>query len=226
MGEGEGRRRRCGRFTEDRIRRRGGGEQEISHASERGFRAHTHQAMRIDKEMARSVGLEPTTSASPPRRTLSRLSYGHQPISFLATCACFQVSFAANRLRLPLMLLCIDKTPGSPCTRPAIHALVVFAQPEFRIPTGVSDVPATDLILQNVDVPDHHVPLPIVIWPNLSARFGNFRQRNGALGGTRTHDLSLRRAALYPLSYERERGRCPEYNQGMVPKGGFEPPRP
>ncbi len=26
---------------------------------------------------------------------------------------------------------------------------------------------------------------------------------NGALGGTRTHGLSLRRAALYPLSYER-----------------------
>jgi hypothetical protein len=42
-------------------------------------------------------------------------------------------------------------------------------------------------------------------------------QRNGALGGTRTLDLSLRRAALYPLSYERAR---------LVPKGGFEPPRP
>ncbi len=26
---------------------------------------------------------------------------------------------------------------------------------------------------------------------------------NGALGGTRTHGLSLRRAALYPLSYKR-----------------------
>jgi hypothetical protein len=26
---------------------------------------------------------------------------------------------------------------------------------------------------------------------------------NGALSGTRTHDLSLRRAALYPLSYQR-----------------------
>jgi hypothetical protein len=25
----------------------------------------------------------------------------------------------------------------------------------------------------------------------------------GALGGTRTHGLSLRRAALYPLSYQR-----------------------
>ena len=28
-------------------------------------------------------------------------------------------------------------------------------------------------------------------------------KENGALGGTRTHGLSLRRAALYPLSYER-----------------------
>ena len=28
----------------------------------------------------------------------------------------------------------------------------------------------------------------------------------GALGGTRTHGLSLRRAALYPLSYERANG--------------------
>ncbi len=27
--------------------------------------------------------------------------------------------------------------------------------------------------------------------------------RNGALGGIRTHDLCLRRAALYPLSYKR-----------------------
>ena len=26
---------------------------------------------------------------------------------------------------------------------------------------------------------------------------------NGALSGTRTHGLSLRRAALYPLSYQR-----------------------
>ena len=39
---------------------------------------------------------------------------------------------------------------------------------------------------------------------------------NGALSGTRTHDLSLRRAALYPLSYQRT---------SMVPKAGFEPAR-
>ena len=28
-------------------------------------------------------------------------------------------------------------------------------------------------------------------------------QKNGALGEIRTHDLCLRRAALYPLSYKR-----------------------
>ena len=28
-------------------------------------------------------------------------------------------------------------------------------------------------------------------------------KRSGALGGIRTHDLCLRRAALYPLSYKR-----------------------
>ena len=38
----------------------------------------------------------------------------------------------------------------------------------------------------------------------------------GALGGTRTHGLSLRRAALYPLSYQRV---------FLVPKAGFEPAR-
>ena len=38
---------------------------------------------------------------------------------------------------------------------------------------------------------------------------------DGALSGTRTHGLSLRRAALYPLSYQRV----------MVPKVGFEPTR-
>jgi hypothetical protein len=37
----------------------------------------------------------------------------------------------------------------------------------------------------------------------------------GALGETRTLGLSLRRAALYPLSYQRQ----------LVPKVGFEPTR-
>ncbi len=31
----------------------------------------------------------------------------------------------------------------------------------------------------------------------------SFVPENGALGGIRTHDLCLRRAALYPLSYKR-----------------------
>jgi hypothetical protein len=39
--------------------------------------------------------------------------------------------------------------------------------------------------------------------------------QNGTPGGIWTHDLSLRRAALYPLSYRR-----------MVPKVGFEPTHP
>ncbi len=30
-----------------------------------------------------------------------------------------------------------------------------------------------------------------------------FMPKSGALGGIRTHDLCLRRAALYPLSYKR-----------------------
>jgi hypothetical protein len=38
----------------------------------------------------------------------------------------------------------------------------------------------------------------------------------GTRGGTRTHGLSLRRAALYPLSYQRV---------FLVPKVGFEPTR-
>ena len=42
----------------------------------------------------------------------------------------------------------------------------------------------------------------------------------GAPGGIRTHDLRLRRAALYPLSYERTWCVC------LVPKVGFEPTRP
>ena len=32
---------------------------------------------------------------------------------------------------------------------------------------------------------------------------GHTREKSGALGGIRTHDLCLRRAALYPLSYKR-----------------------
>ncbi len=31
----------------------------------------------------------------------------------------------------------------------------------------------------------------------------SFAPKSGALGGIRTHDLCLRRAALYPLSYKR-----------------------
>ena len=36
----------------------------------------------------------------------------------------------------------------------------------------------------------------------MHARAGG-ADEGGALGGTRTHDLCLRRAALYPLSYKR-----------------------
>ena len=35
---------------------------------------------------------------------------------------------------------------------------------------------------------------------------GSEGRRNGALGEIRTHDLCLRRAALYPLSYKRTMG--------------------
>ncbi len=40
---------------------------------------------------------------------------------------------------------------------------------------------------------------------------------SGALGGTRTHSLSLRRAALYPLELQAR--------VGLVPREGFEPTR-
>ena len=38
--------------------------------------------------------------------------------------------------------------------------------------------------------------------------YRKFRQRSGALGEIRTHDLCLRRAALYPLSYKRAMNTC------------------
>jgi hypothetical protein len=53
---------------------------------------------------------------------------------------------------------------------------------------------------------------------------------SGALGGIRTHGLSLRRAALYPLSYKRLLRLKGLDNHTtvmvMVPKGRFELPRP
>ena len=45
-----------------------------------------------------------------------------------------------------------------------------------------------------------------------------------ALGGTRTHGLSLRRAALYPLSYKRTQRTLGDL--WLVPKEGFEPTHP
>ena len=49
-------------------------------------------------------------------------------------------------------------------------------------------------------------------------------RNDGALGGTRTHDLYLRRVALYPLSYKRTRLR--RNGNSLVPRAGFEPARP
>ena len=46
-----------------------------------------------------------------------------------------------------------------------------------------------------------------------------------ALGGTRTHGLSLRRAALYPTELQALDERCGKYFS-MVPKEGFEPTHP
>ena len=57
---------------------------------------------------------------------------------------------------------------------------------------------------------------------NSAAGRGNeFQQRgeSGALGEIRTHDLCLRRAALYPLSYKRAVAE-------LVPREGFEPTHP
>ena len=68
-------------------------------------------------------------------------------------------------------------------------------------------------------------------------------EESGALGGIRTHDLCLRRAALYPLSYKRvfdaqAHFNCPfplppvlgsgkeHLGTGLVPREGFEPTRP
>ena len=48
----------------------------------------------------------------------------------------------------------------------------------------------------------------------------------GALGGTRTHGLILRRDALYPLSYKRALSKTRQRILEMVPKEGFEPTRP
>ena len=48
-----------------------------------------------------------------------------------------------------------------------------------------------------------------------------------ALGGTRTHGLSLRRAALYPTELQaRERDTARASNGIVVPKEGFEPTHP
>ena len=77
-----------------------------------------------------------------------------------------------------------------------------------------------------------------------SPRLGTCRYYSlrGALGGTRTHGLSLRRAALYPAELRaREDKKQATGNKAypypllrvpccilpsLVPKGGFEPPRP
>ena len=71
---------------------------------------------------------------------------------------------------------------------------------------------------------------------NLKPRMG---EEVGALGGIRTHDLCLRRAALSPLSYKRQLAWFPTKTAGvlvfapallppldLVPREGFEPTRP
>ena len=50
---------------------------------------------------------------------------------------------------------------------------------------------------------------------------------SGALGGTRTHGLSLRRAALYPTELQAlEKELLSTYPTWLVPKEGFEPTHP
>ena len=50
-------------------------------------------------------------------------------------------------------------------------------------------------------------------------------ETGGALGEIRTHDLCLRRAALYPLSYKRAMGPVGPVSW-LVPREGFEPTHP
>ena len=53
------------------------------------------------------------------------------------------------------------------------------------------------------------------------------KEGSGALGGTRTHGLSLRRAALYPTELQAlEMGLLTVCGIGLVPKEGFEPTHP
>ena|GEM_PF-3462138 len=57
-----------------------------------------------------------------------------------------------------------------------------------------------------------------------SKGWAELKQVNGALGEIRTHDLFLRREALYPLSYKR----VPKFYPfgAVVPRGRVELPRP
>ena len=58
--------------------------------------------------------------------------------------------------------------------------------------------------------------------PSACGGFQSAKQNNGALGGIRTHDLSLRRAALYPAELQ-ARG---AYGSVVVPRVRFELTRP
>ncbi len=54
-------------------------------------------------------------------------------------------------------------------------------------------------------------------------------EESGALGGTRTHDLRLRKPALYPTELRARKDGCrcdrPPGDYLVVPKVGFEPTR-
>src|SRR3972149_9954169 len=78
-------------------------------------------------------------------------------------------------VRLP-----IDQPPGPVRASPAIEPSGVLSEAQLRSTPGAANIPTTRFVLQRVYVPRHR------------------KKSDGALGGTRTHDLSLRRAALYP----------------------------
>jgi hypothetical protein len=101
--------------------------------------------------MARSAGLEPTASASPPKADSIRT--GEDVFELLPPSACLEEALPGERRAFGVELFPVNQAPWPARTRPAIESSIVLGNSHLCTASGAPGIPLADSILQHVDVP-------------------------------------------------------------------------
>jgi hypothetical protein len=109
-------------------------------------------------KVARSVGLEPTTSASPPEadsiRVLLRQAR-EQCVQHAAAGSGLQEAFSCEGHALAVEGLPMEQSPRPVGARPAAKARIVLGKAHFRRAACAADVAASFPVRQDICVPGH-----------------------------------------------------------------------